>query len=194
MLNESIRIDMKTVDISVSSELSLCRLFGNPMRSIHDGKKKQRTWKKVIKKITAGLKKSIAINVNSDDFHKWRLDQHIEQLEYACKSKNNVDPEIIITLTNIIFDLLGGIPDYSGRTSLNKKTDFTLNEFRSLNYVQTPYQKVCTILEASKYPPFSDHHEYEALFQEYITNFNDNPNGFLNWYKAEYPNNYIKLF
>jgi hypothetical protein len=193
MLNESIRIDMNTVDISLSSEDSLCRWFGHPMRYIH-GKQKQNTWKKVLKKITAALKKSIKMNINSDGFHERRLNLHIEQLEDACKSKNNVDPEIILTLTGIIFELLGGTPDYSARNRLNKKTDFTLNKLRSLNYIHTPYQKVCTILEASRYLPFSDLHKYRDLFQEYVTNFNGNPNGFLNWYKEEYPEIYIELF
>lgn len=193
MLIESVRRDMDTVEISLTSEEHLLRVLGHSMHYIH-GKKSQKTWKKLIKRIVKTIRKVIELNVNSDNFHKLRLEYHLESVEEACRSKFNVDPQIILSLTEIIFELLGNEPDYSRRSRLTRKSDFLLNKLRTLHYTQTPNQKVDTIIEASRYEPFCKDHKSDELFQEYVTNFKCNPDGFIEWYKSEFPNNYIKLF
>lgn len=193
MLNESIRKDMSTLEISLSGDYFLRSLFGRPM-SGRRGKMRQKNWEKILRMITSSLKKSIAKNLNSDEFHKWRIALYIDRLDEACKSKYNTDPEFILSLTGLIFELLGRTPDYSGRQRLNRKDDFKLNDLRSLCYAQTPSQKVETILQASRYEPYSDFHNYTDLLQKYMTKYNGNPIGFLEWYKGQYPDAYSKIF
>ena len=86
MLPETIRRDMKSVEISLSSEIFLCRLFGKPMFYIH-GKKRQKTWEKVLTRIVSVLQKAIQNNLESDGFHKNQINYHLEKLQKACKSR-----------------------------------------------------------------------------------------------------------
>ena len=193
MLNETIRRDMNTVEISLSSEVRLCRIFGTSMYLIH-GNQSQRTWKNILKKATKTIRKAIKFNVNSDNFHKNQINNHLVDIEEALSSRHNVDPQIILSLIGMIFELLGNEPNYWRRKRLTRKTDFVLNKLRSLQYIQSPKQKVQTILEASKYAPFAEKHKHNDLLNDYYTHFNGNPDGFIEWYKEKYPDIYLKLF
>ena len=98
------------------------------------GNQRQKTWKKLLKRIIKIVRKTIELNVCSDNFHKIRLNYHLESMEEANKSKNNVDPQIIFSLIGIIFELIGNEPNYCGRSRLTRKDDFVLNKLRSLHY------------------------------------------------------------
>lgn len=193
MLNESVRIDMNALEISLSSDCFLGNVFGKPM-SGKRGKISQKNWEKILKRIKSSLRESIAKNLNSDEFHKWRINLYLDQLDEAYESEHNTDPEFILSLTGLIFELLGGTPNNTGRRRLNRKDEFKLNNLRSLNYIQTPSQKVETILEASRYEPYCDFHRRTDLFKRYMTKYNGNPEGFLEWYKEKYPDVYVKIF
>ena len=193
MLKETVRRDMDTIEISLSSRDFLCSLFGNPMSHTR-GKMRQNNWEKILKKITSTLKKAISKNLHSDEFHKWRINLYLANLEESCKSNYNSDPEFILSLTGLIFELLGRTPDNTGRRRLNKKDEFRLNNLRTPYYLQTPYQKVETILEASQYKPCCDFHDRTELFQKYMLKYNGNPTGFLEWYKGKYPEVYMRIF
>ena len=192
-LFESMRMNMESIVVSLPSEDLLCRLFGRPMRYIH-GRSSQKTWKKILGRITTVIAKAIEKNVISDEFHVSRLNRYIEQLKEACKSKNIRDVDIVLYLTGIIFELLGGMPDYTGRRRINRHSDYYLRGLRSLCYLQTPLQKMNTILEAARYEPWCDYHNSDDLFQEYVGQFNGDPEGFIEWYKHTYPKVYLELF
>lgn len=193
MVPQSIRQSMKAVEISLSSEVFLCRLFGRPMAYIH-GVKNEKKWKKITRRILSILTKAIQKNFHSDGFHKFCVNQYLWQLEKACKSRENTDIEIILSLTGMVLELLGGVPNYTGRKALNRKDDYLLSGFRELHFSQTLYQKVWTIVEAARYRPYYDHHKSEDLFQRYVTEYNGDPEGFLDWYKKEYPEVYSQIF
>ncbi|MBI5057637.1 MAG: hypothetical protein HZB61_13565 [Nitrospirae bacterium] len=193
MVPRSIRRDMNTLEMSISSEVFLCRLFGHSMWNIH-GIRSQKTWKKIQKRIYDILKKAIELNVNSDIFHKSRLDSYLGQFERACDSKENTDIDIIFSLTAIILELLGGVPDYTSRKALNRHSDYLLSGLRSIQYYQTPYQKMRTIIEAAHFKPYCDYHKSDDLYDVYVSEYNGNSIGFLNWYRKKYPNVYSELF
>jgi hypothetical protein len=184
---------MNTLEISLSADSFLGNVFGKPM-SRKRGKMSQKNWEKILKRITSSLRESIAKNLNSDEFHKWRINLYLDQLDEACDSEHNTEPEFILSIIGLIFELLGGTPNNAGRRRLNRKDEFKLNNLRSLIYIQTPSQKVETILEASRYEPYCDFHKRTDLFQRYMTKYNGNPTGFLEWYKGKYPDVYIKIF
>jgi len=193
MLKESIRQDMDTLEISLSSRDFLCSLFGDQMSHTH-GKMRQNNWEKILKKITDTLRNAISKNLHSDEFHHWRIKLYLDHLDEACKSNYNSDPEFILSLTGLVFELLGGTPDNTGRRRLNKKDEFRLNNLRTSYYIQTPLQKVETILTASQYSPYCDFHSHTELFQKYVLEYNGKPDEFLTWYKGKYPDVYMKIF
>ena len=192
-LVESMRKDMNSVVISLSSEGFLCRLFGKPALYTH-GTRSQKSWKKILRKVTTAIEKAIRKNVISDGFHNSRLHGYIEHLKEACRSKRIRDIDIILDLTGIVFELLGEVPDYTGRRRLNRHDDYYLKGLRSLHYEQTPLQKANTILEAARYEPWCDYHKSDDLFQVYVSQYNGNPEGFIKWYKDTYPKVYLELF
>jgi len=158
------------------------------------GIKSQKRWKRILERITTAIEKSIKKNVKSDGFHLSCLNRYVTNLKEAYKSKNLTDIDIILSLTGIIFELLGGLPDYSHRKIINRKSDYFLDDLRSLQYLQTPYQKMRTILEAARYKPYSDYHNHDDLFEVYASKYNGNPEGFIQWYKNKYPEVYSGLF
>lgn len=193
MLIESTRKDMHTVVISVAFEYLLCRLFGQGMLYAHDVKQ-EIFWKRVIRRITTAIEKSIEKNVQTDGFHKSLLSIYVDCLKRASKSKGIADMDVIHALTGIIFELLGGVPDYSRRKVINRSNDYMLNEMRTLQYSQSPFQRMRTILKASQFQPFCNHHKHDYLFNIYVAKYNGNPEGFIDWYKDKYPEVYLKLF
>lgn len=193
ILSESIRKDMSSVIISLLSEDFLRSLFGQPMYLIH-GRRSQATWRKILNKIIKILERSINQNVITDGFHISRLNRYIKLLKNACKSKNITDIDIILWLTGIILELLGGVPDYKNRGRINRNDDYVLNDFRMLQYSQTLHQKMLTILEASRYKPYCDYHKHDELVDTCYHTFHDNPTEFIQWYKDNYPDVYLKLF
>jgi hypothetical protein len=102
----------------------------------------------------------------------------------ASSSKENTDPQYILALVAIIFELLGGIPYYGDRSKLNKKNDFSLNALRTIHYLQDDYQKACTIMKASG----------SKIKDVYMFNYHDKPKEFIKWYKEKYPKEYLEIF
>lgn len=189
----NIRNDMNSISLSVGAESFLMRLLGRSMLYIH-GIRSQKRWKSIQIKIYNILKKAIANNLESDKFHRTRIDNYLSVMDDACKSKDNADIQMIISLTGIIFELLGRLPDYSSRRAMNRKDDYCLSGLRTFQYQQTPYQKMRTIIEASHYKPYCDHHKYEDLEEVYYSKYNGNASGFLEWYKEHYPKVYCEIF
>jgi hypothetical protein len=193
MLPGTIRRDMATVEFSISTEDFLLRLLGNPMMYLH-GVQSQKTWKKIQKKIHYVLKKAVENNVQSDAFHKASIRRYLDNMDVACKTKDNSDIQMILSLTGIVFELLGHVPNYSSRRALNRNDDYYLSGLRTLKYCQNPYQKMRTIIEAAHYKPYCDYHKSDYLYDVYISEYNGNSTGFLEWYKKEYPHVYCEIF
>jgi len=181
------------IDIDIWAEVFLMRLLGKPMLYMH-GKRLIKTWKKILSKLANSIEKAIEKNVESDGLHKLRLRNYTEQLKKACERKDMNPPDTILPLIGIIFELLGGMPDHSDRPRINRKSDYELYHLRSIEFRQNSYQKMTTILEASRQKPFYDQHRYDDLFDVYITKFNGNSDGFIKWYKKNYPQVYLELF
>ncbi len=193
MLPQTVRKDMTTVKFSIPTEDFLLRLFGRPMLYLH-GVRSQKTWKRIQKKINYVLKKAVENNLQSDAFHRASIKRFLNSLEEACNSKYNADIQMILSLTGIVLELLGRVPNYSGRKALNRNDDYHLSGLRTLRYDQTPYQKMRTIIEAAHYKPYCDYHKSDDLEDVYFTNYNGNSTGFLEWYKEQYPKVYCEIF
>lgn len=185
--------NINDVDISIASEEYLLRLFGKPMLYIH-GIRSSKRWKGILQKLSKAINKSIKLNVNSDGLHKNQIYKYLGQLETACKATKINQPDVILPLTGIIFELMGQTPNYRNRVRINRKTDYSLQDLRTLQYTQSDSQKTQTILESSHYKPFCDTHKHIDLFDIYVSNFNGKPSEFIVWYKQKYPEIYLQLF
>jgi hypothetical protein len=181
------------IDIPIWAEILLMRLFGQPMAHIH-GRHSIKTWKKILTRLTKSIEKAIKINVQSDGLHLRRLEKFTRQLTRACKEKDVGQPDLILPLVGIIFELLGGMPDYRDRARINRTGDYVLCHLRELQFKQNDYHKMRTILEASRQEPFCRYHNYDDLEEVYTSECNSTPAEFIMWYKQTYPRAYLQLF
>jgi hypothetical protein len=124
---------MEHVEFSISDEDFLLRLFGQSMSSLH-GAKNQKTWKKIQKKIQFFIEKAIQNNLQSDGVHTASIKRFLGKMADDCNSKDNADIQMILSLTGIVLELLGRVPNYTDRQVLNRKDDYYLSGFRSLQY------------------------------------------------------------
>lgn len=193
MLIDTIRRDMNYVHISVADEVFLMRLFGQSMANVH-GLNSQKKWKKIQARISNAIKKAARYNFQSDGFHTTRVRSFLDKMHTACNSKDNTDPEMILSLVGIIFELLGQVPNYSERRVLNRNDDYFLSGLRCLYYSQTHSQKVRTIIEAARYKPYCEYHKSDDLHEVLDCQYRGDVEGFLEWYKKEYPKVYCELF
>jgi hypothetical protein len=106
LLIDTIRRDMNYVHISVADEVFLRRLFGHSMVNIH-GLNSQKKWKKLQIKISSVVKKAVRNNLQSDGFHTARVRSFLEKTHAASNSKDNTDPQLILSLVGIVLELLG---------------------------------------------------------------------------------------
>ncbi len=189
----STRLDMKSVDVSVRFESLLCAVLSARMWNTH-GPVREKDWKGILKRLVSAIEKSIQRTVTTDGFHRSQLDRYLGNLKEASKSKQVADIEVIHALVGIVFELLGGVPNYSRRRVINRQDDYVLTKLRTLHYSQWPWQKVNTILGAANRLPFSNYHKYDDLFYTYVRNYNGDAEGFINWYKKEYPDAYLEMF
>jgi hypothetical protein len=184
---------MTSIEFSIPAEVFLLRLFGRPMLYIH-GIRSQKTWKKIQKKIHDNLAKAVKNNLESDAFHRVSIERHLSSMGEACNSKDNADIQMILSLTGVVLELLGQVPDYSHRRALNRNDDYYLSGLRTLQYRQTPYQKMRTIIEAAHHKPYCDYHRSADLEEVYHSKFNGNSAAFVEWYKKQYTNVYCEIF
>lgn len=184
---------MSEIDLSVLGEVYLTRLLGSTLLNKH-GTMKEKDWKRILQRIVIAIEKAIKQNVVSDNFHQSQIVKYVCDLRKTCKKKEVSDPDIILHMAFIIFELLGGAPNYSHRRSLNRKHEYLLREQRTLWYLQSPYQKIKTILRASKEKPYSGFHKYEDLFNKFALNFRSDAEEFLKWYKKKYSKMYLMIF
>jgi len=186
------RTDNNTVDISIITEDLFRHLFGYTYDNLH-GSKNEKKWRHLLNKLIEITEVSIEKNVNSDSFHLSKIERYLSIAKSCMKSKENEEIEIIISLFGIIFQLLGCLPNYSDKKTVQRKNNYYLRNFRTLNYTQSSVQKVNLIFHISNYKykeELKDIDLYEVFYQEY----HGNTIKFLSWFKENYPRIYVELF
>lgn len=184
---------MGEVELSILAEIYLAKILGSTLLYSH-GTLDEKRWKSILSRIVTAIEKAIKQNVITDHFHKSELEKYVDDLKKCCKKKECTDPSIVLSLVSIIFELLGGTPNYTNQRRMNRNGDYVLTSQRKLQYFQSPYQKVKTILRASQENAYSKFHNHDDLFSEFALTFHSNAEEFLKWYKKKYPKVYLMIF
>ncbi len=184
---------MSEVELFILAEIYLAKILGSTLLYSH-GTVGEKRWKAILGRISTAIEKAVKQNVITDNFHKSELEKYITGLKEACKKKECYDPSIILSLVSIIFELLGGAPDYTSQRRMNRNDDYVLTSQRKLQYFQSPYQRVKTILRASRENAYSKFHKHDDLFNEFALTFRSDAEEFLKWYKKKYPKVYLMIF
>jgi hypothetical protein len=190
----SFRTKENKVSVSFFAEDMLRYILGSYYNHLHGAELSERQWKHILKKLLSKIEWAIENNLYTDGIHKKKIDFQLNCLKQSVEDKDNTDPEIVIALISLCFELIGSLPDNRDRLHANKKGHFKLSRRRSIQYIQYPRQKVSVIIDSSWYEPFKDFYTYNDILSKFALEFSNNALNFLSWYKAEYPKLYAMLF
>jgi hypothetical protein len=188
------------IKISLSFEHMMSYLFGEKNYHGHVGWIKKSEWKKDLLKIIKYIKKTIEINIESDQYHKNKLSNILNGLEEKMKKNkeiNDINIEMIEAFTILIFELMGNFPGHLNCKHPYGDNFWKLGGFRKINYLQTDLQKanlIIYIVDVLKKYKITIPTKYYSLGELYSFKFKSNPVIFLNWFKSEYPEFYCEIF
>lgn len=182
------------VKLSFFAEDMLRKILGGYYTNWHGYELTEREWKRILRKLVAKIEIAIEANILTDHIHRKRITFQLECMKRCLAEKGNTDPENIIALISLCFELIGGLPDNRQRQHANKKNYFDLSAKRSVHFLQSLRQKVSVILESAWHDPFKDFYSHDDLHDKFYLDFGCRSQEFVEWYKAEFPKLYAKLF
>lgn len=183
----------------LSTEYLLSTIFGSQTYHGFVGEHNLASWKKHVIKLTNVIAKFVNINVtNADPGHKSAMLEenhfYLKQIKTA-KAIDQINISLIEYLCKTLFLLLGMLPDNFFRKVVNHKEHYRLNRRRQIVYVQNFEQKFQAILDLTNDSRFSpDLPQREELFRAYRTEFKGDHEAFIDWFKYEYTDIYLRVF
>lgn len=180
------------VEIWVGFEQLLRNLYGKKV--MHVSEMSISDWKRLLSKLAKTINLYIRENVVTDQFHWYWLNQALTTLQRAPKHRL-YNTEFVLGLIEVIFNLLGHIPDHYWKSSWPRnKKDFILDHYRTLIYRQDRRQKINVIFRTAEFSEDSDLKRYsrELLRQKLVALKSQEK--FLEWYRQECPDIYARLF
>lgn len=150
----------------------------------------RREWKQTMNKLVKKLEIAFRRNVDTDAIHRKKVDRHLRMFQSAVDKGPEAEPQAIVQLACLAFELMGGMPDNRKVEHATHESDFDLKRFRTVRYLQTPGQKARLILDTAGWDMFKDDYSRDEIEGEYY----GRPEKFLAWYKENFPKAYVKLF
>lgn len=186
------------INIPISFEYLLSFLFGKQNYHGHCGFHSFSTWKKEQLKLIKTIRKAVKINVDSDIYHRNTIlrscDLAIQQIKNA-KTKDAVNIAMIEYCVKIIFALLGNFPDNWDKRGTSNWQTWKLDTYRKLIYTSTLDNKANLILSLAGSDKYGEKIPNDRdLFMTRILEFAGDSEGFVNWFKHEYPRTYKDIF
>jgi hypothetical protein len=188
------RTETNKVKLSFFAEDMLRHILGNYYTNWHGYELTEREWKHILSKLVAKMEIAIEVNLLTDNIHYKRINFQLDCMKGCLSEKGNADPEHVIALIGLCFELLGGLPDNRRRKHANKKNYFDLSAKRSVHFIQSLRQKARVILQSAWYEPFKDFYSHGDIHDKYYLDFGCRSQEFIDWYKTEFPQLYAKLF
>lgn len=191
--------NLEKIFLSNSFEVLLKHCYG---RKYHQycGEKTKAEYSKVLLKLVNSIKTGVEINIEQvDNKHKQDLidkcDNIINGIEQAS-SVNEISEKMVVGLVRITFGLLGNQPDHWNRKKVNNAKHWRLNQYRQITYISSLEQKVNLIIDSA--PPIgiasADDYNSTALRRKLHRDFNGSHAKFLEWFKSEFKDGYLRLF
>jgi hypothetical protein len=161
-------------------------------------------YQKYLLKIVETIRKSIFENISeTDEFHKKLISRHIEHIINIIKNKDeknqNFEQSLIAKLFEIIFLLIGELPNNIGRSidgekELTNKHIWRLNNYRNVQYTQNNTQKRNLIFHFYDLGINSNSEIKTEYLKKKYFDFKCNDKVFVDWFKKEHPDQYVMIF
>lgn len=187
---------VKQNDVPRGMQVQLGRLFGGKSPEARSKARTPAQWRRTFKKVLRELDRYIAANVDTDEMHHSIL---LSGLAAADESLKEEDfwPGYVEGITRVALILLGDYPDHRNRTTGRRQDDhYQLNRFRSIQWVQTPAQRLQTLLAvgAMGFPEVSA--KPREVLSEFRRRYGFKPSqrDFLEWYRKALSKDYAAVF
>ena len=185
--------------LDLEFEYLLSYLFGKSNHHATVGYINCKDWSKNIYKIIDAIEKGILQNiVFTDNYQKNELINICSETKVKINSSkqiNNVNQDVIIGMTKLIFNLIGQMPDNWDRKVVNHPNHRKLNKHRTIHFSQNNRQKANLIMSLAKLPGYNNGlPTLEELNQKFYIELANDELKFVTWFKHNFPENYIKMF
>lgn len=187
------------ISLDYDFESLLSTLFGKEKNHGIVSAENNTSWAKHICRIFELIEKSINQNiVFSNNYQKSEISHVLSEVKVKIsekKSINSINQDTITGMSKIIFNLIGKMPDNWERKVINHPNHWRLDRYRTIYYSQTNRQKANLIMELAKH---SDYNfglpSKQELNHKFYREFKNDEVRFIDWFKKNYPENYIKMF
>ena len=176
--------------------VQLARLFGSGSKQANGPTRTVAQWRRILKAVLRELDRYVAVNADTDELHQLMLLSGLAAAEESLK-REDFWPGYVEGITRLALTLLGDYPDHRrGRLGRKKEDHYRLDRNRTVQWMQTPEQRFRTLIDAGSfgYPELSA--RPLDVFREFRGRFGSKPNhaDFLEWYRANYPQDYVAVF
>jgi len=184
-------------DFSLSHRIH--RLYGDKPYRDFKGSHNITAAKKYYLRMLQSTRLAIEGTLITDPLHLKQLIELIErneELVRKSKSIDELDQKMIALQAEIIFLLLGLVPNRWQQTNVpNRPAHWQLNDHRQIQYVQTTGQKknlIFAALQTTYKDRFPDWADFRS--EVYWKECNDEPQKLVEWLKRNHPDIYLELF
>jgi len=179
------------VRLSMVAESLLMSLLGARYYPIHGAWLRPEKWNKILHRLVEALERSVSLSLDTDFRHRAEIERYLYIAKQGLNQKGNTDPEILLALLGVCFELLGGLPDNSRKTIVNRHANnYRTDAFRTVHYVRNSAQKARLIMLSARYEEFRQHYSERDLRDHY----KGDPVEFVSWFREAYPEAYGRLF
>lgn len=192
---------MKREEIYIPIEIEHLMTFLFGKRSTHGlvGFHSLGTWKKQVRRMVRAVHRATYVNIDSGDrFHKKWLLGLCDRADAEIRSARTKDDLHLLTirfLAQMVFRLLGDMPNHWSNRTVNRLSDWRLDKNRKLIYAQTPVQKANLLFHLSNEKGFKG--RIPQTLDMWLTirrDFGGDFNQFIEWFRSKYQSVYHEVF
>jgi hypothetical protein len=173
----------------------LARLFGSSSPETRLALGTAQRWRRILRKVLHELDCYLEANVETDAVHRLMLHSGLAAADESLECAN-FWPGYIEGITRLALLLMGDYPDHrKGARGPRRGERYRLSRLRAVHFVQTPVQKLNTLLAAPAVgirfstPPASALAQFRRQF-----GFKPGPEKFFSWYREHHPEDYAAVF
>jgi hypothetical protein len=176
-------------------KVQLARLFGSSSSEAKLDIKSAARWSRILRKVLRELDRYLTANVETDAVHMLMLRSGLAAADQSLE-RYNFWPGYIEGIIRLALLLMGDYPDHRKRVGGGwRRQRYPLSHFRQVHFVQTPAQKLNTLLAAPlvgirlKTSPGRALARFHMQFGP-----KSGPRKFFAWYRQHHPEDYAAVF
>ena len=188
----------ETIYVGLGFEGLMRTIYGASGHSSHAGHTEITSWKKPLLQVFRTLKTAIRKNINGDDRFKEQLMARCDCAISAIKNaafKDEITSDALAFSFEIIFSLLGRLPDNWSSRRAHCSQVSCLGNYRTLSYTRTALQKARQITDSAYKNRLKESDpSFETLIYKLRRDFHDDADHFLTWLREEHPDLYARFY